>query len=430
MKARRQYALDCLKRYWPQGATPIASLPIPTVSWPSTEPLPPEMAVIQLPAWAASYGVNGCLIAPRWSLATGDSAPWMRTDWVSVIFWYITGWAERAHEHLYGPIHSYSYRLRGWDGRLWDHAWVNRIALFLRAWASRVNAIPAAELLGPLPKAEVEITHDVDAVRKTGIIRLKQAAFHFFNALRLFIGGTTEEGLKKLQDGFHFLFSRDDYWCFDRIMSLETQAGTRSCFNFFAGTPPGHRTLSESLLDPSYDVLAPKMKKQINVLSAGGWTIGLHPSFAAWKDAKRISEEKARLERALNDVVSTCRQHWLRFSWEDTWRAQQHAGIKTDTTLGFNDRPGLRSGAALRFHPWNFFEEKPMEIEALPMLLMDSHLYDYKTLSPAARLAQVDRWIDEIQFVGGQVSIVWHQRVMSRDYGWEDGFRYLLDKLP
>ena len=48
-------------------------------------------------------------------------------------------WHERIWEKKFGPIHSYSFRLKGWDNRVWDYAWVNRIALFLKSWSIKLN---------------------------------------------------------------------------------------------------------------------------------------------------------------------------------------------------------------------------------------------------------------------------------------------------
>ena len=41
----------------------------------------------------------------------------------------LEGWHERIWEKVHGCIHSYSFRLKGWDTRAWDHAWVNRCYL-------------------------------------------------------------------------------------------------------------------------------------------------------------------------------------------------------------------------------------------------------------------------------------------------------------
>lgn len=426
MERGRAWARESLARYWPAGREIVARLPVALAARPEREPLPPVLREVVLPEWAES-GVAGKILVPAWTVTAGTGPEWTRVDWWAAAFWYLHGAAERAWEEMHGPIHSYSPRLAGWDERLWQRAWANRIGLFLREWALRAE--PGAEL-GPLPAAEVLLTHDVDAVRKTLMIRAKQTVFHLFNGVRAIVRGRLRLAFAKFARAARFLFSRADYWCFPTILALEEAAGVRSHFNFHGGFRAGRRrNLTETVFDPAYDLAEPRLAGQLRELRRGGWTIGLHPSFAAWAEPQRLRREKERLEECSGGAVTAVRQHWLRFGWGETWRAQQAAGLELDTTLGFNDRPAFRNGAALRFHPWEEATGTPLALAALPMVLMDSQLYDYRELSEAERRSEIDRWLGEVRAVRGQASIIWHQRVFSPDYGWGDGYRYLLEKL-
>ena len=73
--------------------------------------------------------------------------------------------------------------------------------------------------------------------------------------------------------------------------------------------------------------------------------------------------------------------------------------------------------------------EEQLNLEALPMVLMDSHLYDYGSFTDEERGGEMNRWLDEIKAVRGQATIIWHQRVVSEDYGWGQGYEELLNKL-
>jgi hypothetical protein len=183
------------------------------------------------------------------------------------------------------------------------------------------------------------------------------------------------------------------------------------------------------LLDPAYDILAPAMCTELRTLADGGWQIGLHQSTRAWADASAMRGERERLEAASGAPVSACRQHWLLFSWADTWRAQDAAGLRQDSTLGFNDRSGFRNSAALEIHPWDFSTEKPLSLRALPMVLMDSHLYDYQVLSDAERYDAMAGWLAEIRAVRGRASVNWHTHTITDAYGWGAGYRQLLQLL-
>jgi hypothetical protein len=423
-ESRRRYVLETLGRYWSSGSDRLAHLPLKVVETTVPDRLPPRFIEVRLPEWANDLGPF--LLVPERFRAAGEGPDWRNIDWLGTAFWYLHGSAERAHEAAHGPIHSYSFRLGGWDSRMWERAWVNRIALFLRRWSAHEKQADETQWLGPLPEPEIVVTHDVDAVRKTPAIRIKQSVFHLFNAGRSLVGGYLRQAWDRFVQALRFFFGSGGYWNFDTITQIERHAGIRSCFNWYGGAGGMRRPPRDLLFDPSYDVMQPQIASKLRELRSAGWMIGLHQSFAAWDDAARMQQERARLEAALGASVTSCRQHWLRFSWARTWKAQQQAGLELDTTLGFNDRPGFRVAAALRYRPWDSDIAGPLGVEVLPMVLMDSHLYDYQPLDESGRNAQMRRWIEEIKAVRGQASVIWHTHVLSSDYGWRSGFEYLI----
>lgn len=429
LEKERRYAVKTLSRYWLGDEELILDLPITKAEEPDSESLPPRVETVELPEWAEEIGVDEGLLVPSHFIAPGEGPAWSRTDWLGVIFWYLNGSAERAFEKLHGPIHSYAFRLKGWDTRLWERAWVNRIALFLRRWAAKEQGLSEQSLFGPLPAPEIILTHDVDAITKTMAIRLKQTAFHFFNAVRCLLRGRLGMAISKLTRAGRILFSIDDYWCFDHVTMLEEKHDMRSHFYIYGGLGGWRRSPKQLLLDPAYKVDNPRLKQQLRKMHANGWIIGLHQSFNAWADSESMIEERHRVEGALDAPVTTCRQHWLRFSWERTWKAQQEAGFVLDSTFGFNDRPAFRNGAALRFKPWDSESENPMILEVLPLVLMDSHLYDYDELTDDQRIERLDQWLDEIRQVHGNATVNWHQRVWARDYGWDKTYANLLESM-
>jgi hypothetical protein len=424
--AQRRYVIEAGRRYWPRAEELVDGLPVIEAADGGSEPIPPRLTEVEAPEWARDVAAQGVFLVPSHTVVAGPGPPWQRTDWWRAIFWFLSGSAERVHEAAHGVIHSYSARLSGWDERLWTRAWVNRMALFLRRWASRAAGRAEDEAFGPLPAAELILTHDVDAIRKTLAIRVKQSAFCAFNAGRRLAGGRLSRSAAKLAQAGRFLFAAGDYWCFDTIAALEEARGLRSHFNFYAGRNGRRSGPRERLFDPGYAADEPRLKRSAQELHRRGWAIGLHPSFASWGDPGRIAEERDRLERSLGLAVTSCRQHWLRFSWGATWRAQQEAGLALDTTLGFNDRPGFRNGAALRFRPWDEAAGRPLRLEAIPLVLMDSHLYDYADLPEEQRHQEMARWVDEVRLVRGTATLLWHQQTFARDYGWAQGFHELV----
>ncbi|PLX30229.1 MAG: hypothetical protein C0582_01595 [Alphaproteobacteria bacterium] len=136
-----------------------------------------------------------------------------------------------------------------------------------------------------------------------------------------------------------------------------------------------------------------------------------------------MRREKETIEKALGQKIITCRQHWLRFSFSQTWEAQAKAGLKNDMTLGFNDRPGFRNAAAVSMI------DKYSGMKIIPMVLMDSHLYDYTNLSEEKREEMMAGILRELLETGGEASIIWHHRVFHSDYNWGAGYHRLLQKM-
>jgi hypothetical protein len=302
---------------------------------------------------------------------------------------------------------------------------VNRIGLFLRRWAAREAGRGEDDLLGPRPRARLQLTHDIDALAKTFAIRFKQSVFRGFRALRLSLRGDFRRGRKVAASASDFAFRAGTYDRMDDVARADEAAGHLGLF--FVHARRGRRGPLDALLDPGYSLKAPGLTDRLRDLRARGHEIGAHPSYSSWNDRFRLAEERSSLERAVGGDVRACRQHWMRFSWSETWAAQEQAGFSLDSTLGFNDRPGFRVSAALRHHPWNPLTAKPHALEVLPLIVMDSHLYDYAELDPQARGKRLRHFVDEVRAVGGEAAVLWHPHTLSKDYGWQKGFEEMLE---
>ena len=135
----------------------------------------------------------------------------------------LEAWHERLWECRHGPIHSYSVCLKDWDERVWQHAWVNRIGLFLRQWSIHLAGITNVPQLGPLPSPVIHMTHDVDALHKTFPIRIKQTAFNIYNAFSAVRVGNLPLAFQRFRQTVRFFCSNEDC-VFDRLLQAEKSA--------------------------------------------------------------------------------------------------------------------------------------------------------------------------------------------------------------
>lgn len=386
--------------------------------------IPLQLISIKLPTWGSQWGINGNILVPRESC--GKDKNWQDTDWWLAIFMMLECWHERVWEVLHGPIHSYSFRLKRWDTRVWDHAWVNRIILFLQEWAAFKKRTERSSLFGQLPHCRIQLSFDVDAISKTIPIRVKQGIFNFFNSIRLACLLNPILATNRFRKALRFFFGNENWWTFERIFDLTKDIEPEPIFNFCASKNIGFK---QWLMDPSYDIENPKILRLINEIKDRASIIGLHPSFDSWNDGSALIKEKERLEKAANIEVKSARQHWLRFSWEQTWECQEKAGLNQDTTLMFNDRLGFRNSSALRWNPWNPSSKNKRKISSKPTILMDSHLFDYGLLTAPERKNAIKKLIRENVSIGGICSVLWHPHTLTQDYGWQEDFEVLLNEL-
>ena len=419
----REHVQSALRDYWSEDQKLVEKLPIPICPNPAIQ-LPLQLTTIRLPSWANECGVDSQLLIPRELVQEGND--WQNVDWWLAAFLLLEGWHERLWEAQHSPIHSYSFRLKGWDVRAWEHAWVNRIGLFLRAWAIQQSEDGDTGKLGPLPNTKIHMTHDVDAVAKTLPIRLKQGAFNLFNAVQSVRRGQFRQTAERLRQANRFLFGQEDWWTFDRLQEWESDSGIPATYHFHAD--PQSKTLKRWLFDPGYDIASPKLKTLLRQLASQGHTIGLHPGFETWQDTEQITAQRDCVEQAAGVQVSSCRQHWLRFSWEKTWMAQAQSGLSCDRTLMFNDRFGFRNSSALLWNPWNPVTSSYHLVSVEPTILMDSHLYDYQSLDPFQQRKAIGTLMHECQIVHGKAAILWHPHTLTKDYGWIDGFCNVLEE--
>ena len=416
-------ALESISKFLACDSSVISSLPFKVTEITEAGELPPTFSEIQLPEFASQYGTDGFLLVPSHfcDSETIQKNDWKQIPWLNVACWFMHGLAERSYESQFKTIHSYSFHLKDWDTRMWKRAWVNRIALFLRAWVIKEGLYSEEKL--PLPTPKVQLTFDVDAVKKTWPIRIKGGAFACFNTLKNLKAANWTNVRNFAKKAFRFFFLNCRYDFLQEITDQLEKLNLQACFHVYA--LPKKNRLFLWLMDPGYKLseIDPSWYIHKNNI------VGVHTSFDSWNQSNQLKMQREHLEAHISEPVQECRQHWLRFSWEDTWSCQKEAGFSMDTTLGFNDRPSFRNGTAFKVVPMSKDNQSSRSFNILPMVLMDSHIYDYENHSPQKRLEEIDYWLEEIVQTRGQATVLWHPHTLSDDFQWRDGLQHLMKRI-
>jgi len=134
---------------------------------------------------------------------------------------------------------------------------------------------------------------------------------------------------------------------------------------------------------------------------------------------------------AVGAEVRSTRQHFLRLDLDQTWDAQEKAGLETDATLGYNEAVGFRAGIAAPFHPWDAKRGAGRGLLEVPLTLMDGALFRGLNLAPDAARKVTLAHLDAVEKVGGMAGLLWHPNVAAEALypGWWKCFTVALERL-
>jgi peptidoglycan/xylan/chitin deacetylase (PgdA/CDA1 family) len=162
-----------------------------------------------------------------------------------------------------------------------------------------------------------------------------------------------------------------------------------------------------------------------------GWDIGLHGSYDSFIDEDMLKRQKVMLENALDSRITGVRQHYLRFSAQDTPPVQEKAGFLYDSTLGYNEDIGFRAGLAAPFFVYDNKNRKKSNILELPLAVMDGSLFLSRRYTNQEAFNKVKELIDGVEAVGGLIVFLWHNKARdTQDFpGWWETYLSILEYL-
>lgn len=235
-------------------------------------------------------------------------------------------------------------------------------------------------------KFAVCLSHDVDLLRTTrrelfGTMRRRLRPMDGKNLTALLTGGI---------DPVHSV---------EPLLEIESRFGVRSTFYFLA-LKPGDEDFN---FDMTYAAPA------LAAVADAGCEIGLHGGHKAYLNSGALTEELGRLKAALgSEAVAGYRGHYLRFRVPDTWHLLEEAGFTYDTTLGWSESIGFRSGLCYPYRPIDDKTGKCIGIIELPLAVMDRSLFEYMRLPYDQALGTFWRLVDEVEKCQGVLTLLWH----------------------
>ena len=272
----------------------------------------------------------------------------------------------------------------------------------------------------------VALTHDVDVPWKWTRRGVKGAAARAKGDLT---SGRVGPGLRELRGlaeaAVHKVRGSDPYWSFDRILEDERRGGTSSTFFLLAD----HAHEFDGPAAEEYERLRPRL---VEMLQGAKAEVGLHGSYTAAADAKRIADEKEILER-LSGPLQGQRYHYLRIDPHRNLGPLEAVGFAYDSTLGFGDAVGFRAGIAHPFRPWDFERDAPHDLIEVPLAAMDVTLSAerYLNLGVEEAGARLRGLLDWAEANGGGFAVLWHPEQYDSALlpGWDVLYRRLIEDV-
>jgi hypothetical protein len=175
----------------------------------------------------------------------------------------------------------------------------------------------------------------------------------------------------------------------------------------------------------------PRFRKTIQELATSA-RVGIHPSYASFRNGHMIAREVKRLEDITGNPVAMSRHHFLRISYPSTFRILIENGIFEDYSVGYSDTLGFRASTCT---PYLFFDLKANQVTNLrhyPFYFMDSAYIDQMHLSKEDTVSKILQINQKVRRVGGHAIGTWHNYSLSETgqyKGWRRAFEELIRQL-
>jgi hypothetical protein len=201
----------------------------------------------------------------------------------------------------------------------------------------------------------------------------------------------------------------DPFYTFDFIMDLSEKAGLKSCFYFISDH-------SDNKINCDYSINDPEIISLMKKIHSRGHEIGLHPGYDTFDNPEKLKNEFVKLQNvcAENGIIQDkwgSRQHYLRFSVPHTWRYLSEAGINYDSSVGFADHVGFRSGICYDYPVYDVVQRKPLDIIEKPLIAMECSIIDnkYMNMGHDALTENVLKELKEtVKLLSGNFTMLWH----------------------
>ncbi len=266
------------------------------------------------------------------------------------------------------------------------------------------------------------LSHDVDQIHDRELFRVLADANHIRR--RLMQGETGDTRLAGIRLARSLFWPKPAPKDFATLLEMEERHGFRSTF-FLLHDKYWARHGGR------YSLQCPEIQNIARMILAAGGELGVHGGYYRFNDAVRYHESLEAVESSFGVRPCGIRNHLLRFSYPETWRAQAAAEFAYDASYGLPGELGPRGGWPFPFETCDVSKGELLNLMALPITVMDATLFRHLRLEGEAALEKAWRAVEGVIGVGGMVSLLWHNNYFNEPeyWDWQMVYEELLNRL-
>ncbi|UCH71920.1 MAG: polysaccharide deacetylase family protein [Thermoplasmatales archaeon] len=207
---------------------------------------------------------------------------------------------------------------------------------------------------------------------------------------------------------------RGEYWNFEKIMDCENKFNVKSTLFFL--------TIKRDE-QPRYNIK--RLRKIIEILHENGWEIGLHSGPQSFDSHENMKKEIQKIERVAGLKIKGNRNHYLKYNSEKTWQTLEKNKIIYDSSLGYSDQVGFKSGVCNPYNAYDYNNNKELKTVELPLVFMDN-IFEMKDCNE-----KLNKLVENVKKFNGLIVIDWHLRVFDTlDFpGYTKFYEKLLERF-
>lgn len=207
----------------------------------------------------------------------------------------------------------------------------------------------------------------------------------------------------------------DPFYTYDYLMDISEKYKLISEFYFIPSL--------KGEVDYRYSINDKAVKIIIKNIIRRKHAIGIHPSYSTYKNPDQLKKEKNRLTNVSNQEVTCGRQHFLRFKNPDTWHQWDNIGLEKDSSVGFIDHAGFKTGICYEHKVFDLINRKTLNLTNRPLTVMEVALKRAE-ITPEEFKKEVVELAEITASYRGDFMLLWHNNNLNNYYWKPIGAKY------